>query len=224
MIIAVAGAVGGMGRTVTALGLASAAAAEGHPTVLVDGDPLQHDAAAAARSMTTLAEMLGRTPPLQVLPLGWEETVRWAGGRGPAGQISILDLPSVNQEAVLGVAQAVIVPLPGDDKKMLGALFPTRFQMVAAENAAPCFALVHSVRSTAARGPRLFNADHEKVTDTLVRPLGARIPYSMGIRKISAGATVWDSDWVLFAQLFAPAWTELRERLALPRPAGHQQG
>ncbi|MEV7083331.1 hypothetical protein AB0N88_33075 [Streptomyces sp. NPDC093516] len=213
MIIAVAGAAGGMGRTMTALGLASAAAAEGHDTVLVDGDPHNHDAAAAARSVTALAEILGRTPPLRILPLGWEETVRWARSESRSGQVSILDLSSVNQEAVLAVAQAVVVPVPVSGRKVLSSLFPTRFQLVAAESGAPCFALVHSVN------PRLAVHDDE-VTDNHVQLLRAQIPYSKRIRQIFDTGSPWDSDWVLFAKIFAPAWAELRERLSLPVPAG----
>ncbi|MFF4409780.1 hypothetical protein [Streptomyces sp. NPDC001404] len=222
MIIAVAGTGGGTGRTVTALGLASAAAAEGHNTVLIDGDHYQHDAAAAARGVTALAEMLGHTPPLQVLPLGWQETVRWAGGQGPAEQISILDLPCTNQEDVLAIAQAVVIPLPEGDRKLLPTLFPTRFKMVAAENGAPCFALVHSVRRPAGASPRTTAYD-DALEDTLVEPLSTRIPYSILVREIAAD-TPWGGDWAAFASLFAPAWAELRDRLALPRPAGTDHG
>ncbi|KOV71361.1 MULTISPECIES: hypothetical protein [unclassified Streptomyces] len=51
--------------------------------------------------------------------------------------MSILDLLSINQDAVLGVAQAGRDAAAGDDRKLLGTLFPTRFRMVAAENGAP---------------------------------------------------------------------------------------
>lgn len=217
MIIAVAGETGGIGRTVTALGLASAAAAAGSRAVLVDGDPHQHDAEAATRSITALAHTLGRTPPLHVLSLGWEETVRWAGGTNPEGQVSILDLPSFHQEDVLAVASAVVVPLPGDDRKAPATLFPTRFAMVAAQNSAPCFVLVHSVRPAHQRGPNMPTFDAEAAwREHLVTPLDTRVPYSMHVRKITGGGGIWDSDWSRLAELYAPVWQELRDRLALP--------
>jgi hypothetical protein len=50
--------------------------------------------------------------------------------------------------------------------------------------------------------------------------LRARIPYSKRIRQIFGTGSPWDSDWALFAKMFAPAWAELRERLSLPGPAG----
>ncbi|MFB7649447.1 hypothetical protein ACFC0S_15680 [Streptomyces sp. NPDC056084] len=217
MIIAVAGETGGIGRTITALGLATAAAAAGNSSVLVDGDPYQHDAEAAARSITTLAQTLGRTPPLRVLSLNWQDTLRWARKTHTDGQVSILDLPSIHQEDILAVASAVVVPLPGDHRKALNTLFPTRFAMVAAENGAPCYALVHSVRPGHERGPTMFTVDAETAAhDHLVTFLDARVRYSMHIRKIAAGAGIWDNDWSHLAELYAPVWQELRDRLALP--------
>ncbi|MFF3468322.1 hypothetical protein [Streptomyces sp. NPDC002619] len=57
----------------------------------------------------------------------------------------------------------------------------------------------------------------EEIKVDHVEPLDTRIPYSMRIRQIAASATPWDSDWSVFAEMFAPAWSELRERLSLPR-------
>ncbi|GAA2610201.1 AAA family ATPase [Actinomadura fulvescens] len=209
MIIAVAGTVGGIGRTTTALGLATAATAAGADVVVVDGDP-QHDGDAAARGITALAQMLGHQPPLRVLSLTADETIRWAAGQGSATQVSTLDLPGFNQQSVLAVAHAVVVPVPEGDMRTIGSLLPLRFRMVTAESGAPVFVLVHSVQDVSG-GPD--DTWRVALSGLGVQPLDSRLPYSTRIAQ--AARSPWSSDWTALAEEYAPVWAELRSRLGL---------
>lgn len=136
-----------------------------------------------------LTEVLGHQPPLRVLPLDWEETIRWATGTSRTGQVSILDLPSSNQDAVLAVAHAVVVPVPATDVRAIDSLLPLRFQMVAAENGAPVFVLIHSVKRATGRS---WVTEPDLVRQG-VQPLAARIPHSMRIAQVARSP--WASNW-----------------------------
>ncbi|MFF1712156.1 hypothetical protein [Streptomyces sp. NPDC058268] len=214
MIIAVTG---GTGRTTTALGLAAAASATGQDTILVDGDSFQHDAEAALRSVTAMAKTLNRTPPLRVLPLSPEETTRWVTTDNPrADQVTILDLPRRAPDDVLGAVDAVLIPLKAGDMvgvHRAGGAADTRFRMVATENGAPCFALIHSDQLHFASR----HAGDGLIQDERIQLLDARVPHSIEVKRIAGSP--WGSNWSLFAALFAPSWEELRGRLGLPVPA-----